>query len=116
MVILHSIDCNVLFDNDVSEEQVICKTYLTLQKSIQKQQTRKECKSSAPAKSKALLAACGAAKLRVTVAADRLELKDLKERIKSLESRIQKHGVTVSEPLEKDLLTIMVRILSQHHT
>ena len=107
MVILGSIDCNVLFDNDVSEEQVICKTCLTLQKSIQKQQTRKERKSSAPAKSKAPLTACGAEKLRATVAADRLELKDLKQRIKSLESRIQKHGVTVSEPLEKDLLTIM---------
>ena len=107
IVILRSIDCNVLFDNDVSEEQVICKTCLTLQKSIQKQQTRKERKSSAPAKSKAPLAACGAEKLRATVAADRLELKDLKQRIKSLESRVQKHGVTVSEPLEKDLLTIM---------
>ena len=54
------------------------------------------------------MATCGAKKLRVTVVADRLELKDLKQRIKSLESRIQKHdGVTVSEPLEKDLPTIM---------
>ena len=53
------------------------------------------------------MAACGTEKLRATVAADRLELKDLKQRIKSLESRIQKHGVTVSEPLEKDLLPIM---------
>ena len=39
--------------------------------------------------------------------AHRLEIKDLKQRIKNLESRIGKHGVTVSEPLEKDLLTIM---------
>ena len=107
MVILRSIECNVLFEKDVSEEQVICQTCLTLQRNIQKQQTKKERKSSAPAKSKAPLAACGAEKLRATVAADRLELKDLKQKIKNLESRIEKYGVTVSEPLEKDLLTIM---------
>ena len=107
MVILRSIECNVLFEKDVSEEQVICQTCLTLQRNIQRQQTKKERKSSAPAKSKAPLAACGAEKLRATVAADRLELKDLKQKIKNLESRIEKYGVTVSEPLEKDLLTIM---------
>lgn len=53
MLILRSIQCNVLFDEVVSEEQVICKTCLTLQKNIQKQQSRKERKSSAPAKGKA---------------------------------------------------------------
>jgi hypothetical protein len=107
MVILRSISCNVLFDEDASEEQVICKTCFTLQKNVQKQQLRKERKSSAPAKDKAPLAACGAEKLRATVVADRLELADLKQRIKNLESKIVKHGVSVSEPLEKDLLTIM---------
>ena len=94
MVILRSIDCNVLFNNDVSEEQVICKTCLTLQEKnvslLPLQNVKFRCK-----------APCGAEKLRATVAADRLELKDLKQRIKSLESRIQKHGDAVSEPLRE---------------
>jgi hypothetical protein len=42
----------VLFDEDVSEEQVICKTCLTLQNNVQKQQLRKERQYSAPAKVK----------------------------------------------------------------
>ena len=107
LVILRSVDCMVLFDNDVSEEQVICKTCQRLQKQINQQQTRKERKSCAPAKDKAPLAACSAEKLRATVVADRLRCKELEKRIENMQSKIEKHAVNVSEPLEKDLLSIM---------
>ncbi len=96
-----------LFDKDVSKEQVICKTCQKLQKQINQQQTRKERKSCAPAKDKASLAACSAEKLRATVEADRLRCKELEKRIENLQSKIEKHAVNVSEPLEKDLLSIM---------
>ena len=58
MVMLHSVNCLVLFNGDVSKEQVICKTCLKLQKKIKQQQERKEQTSNAPAKDKAPLAAC----------------------------------------------------------
>ena len=107
MVILRSVDCMVLFDNDVSKEQVSCQTCLKLQKKINQQQARKERTSNAPARDKAPLAACGAEKLRATVIADRIRLKDLEARLEKMQQQIEKHGVNVSKPLEKDLLTIM---------
>ena len=107
MVILRSVDCMVLFDKDVSKEQVICETCLKLQKRINQQQARKERTSNAPARDKAPLVACGAEKLRATVIADRVRLKDLEARLENMQRQIEKHGVNVSKPLEKDLLTIM---------
>ncbi|CAB4038921.1 Hypothetical predicted protein [Paramuricea clavata] len=73
----------VLFDKDVSKEQVICETCLKLQKRINQQQARKEHTSSAPARDKAPLVACGAEKLRATVIADRVQLKDLRQDLKT---------------------------------
>jgi hypothetical protein len=107
MVILRSVDCIVLFDKDVSKEQVICETCLKLQKRINQQQARKERTSNAPARDNAPLVACGAEKLRATVIADRVRLKYLEARLENMQQQIEKHGVNVSKPLEKDLLTIM---------
>ena len=107
MVILRSVDCVVLFDKDVSKEQVICETCLKLQKKLNQQQTRKERTSNAPARDKAPLAACGLKKLRATVIADRIRMKDLEARVEKMQLQIEKHAVNVSKPLEKDLLTIM---------
>jgi hypothetical protein len=53
------------------------------------------------------LVACGAEKLRATVIADRVRLKDLEARLENMQRQIEKHGVNVSKPPEKDLLTIM---------
>ena len=63
--------------------------------------------SSVPAKSKASLSACGPDKLRATVKATRLQCKQLEDRVKELETRINEDGVSISETLEKDILKIM---------
>ena len=39
--------------------------------------------------------------------ADRIHLKDLEARLEKMQPQSEKHGVNVSKPLEKDLLTIM---------
>ena len=59
------------------------------------------------AKDKAPLAACGPEKLRATVQATRLENKELKDRLKNLQTKIEKDGIHVSESLETDILKIM---------
>ena len=74
---------------------------------LRKAETRKRKVSSVPAKSKASLAACGPEKLVATVKASRLQNKQLEDKIKLLEDRIQKDGVGVSEGLENDILKIM---------
>ena len=107
IVILRSVDCMVLFDYDVSKEQVSCKTCLKFQIKIYQQQTKKERTSNAPARDKAPLAACDAQKLWAAVIADRIRLKDLEARLEKMQQQIEKHDVNVSKPLEKDLLTIM---------
>ena len=63
--------------------------------------------SSAPAKPRAPLAACGPEKLRATVVSLRLQMKDMDNRLQKLQQKIEKNGVGVSETLEKDILTIM---------
>ena len=88
LVVLRSVDCMVLFDKDVSEEQVICKTCQKLQKQINPATNKEGAKVF-----KAPLAACSAEKLRATVVADRLRCKELEKRIKNLQSKI----VSVSE-------------------
>ena len=91
-----------------SEEQVICENLP--QASEEKSTSSKRGRSAhpvAPARDKAPLAACGAEKLRATVIADRIRLKDLEARLQNMQRQIEKHGVNVSKPLEKDLLTIM---------
>ena len=47
MVILHAVDCMILFDQDVCMEQIICETCLRLQKKIYQHQARKERTSNA---------------------------------------------------------------------
>jgi hypothetical protein len=53
------------------------------------------------------LAACGAEKLRATVQVTRLECKQLRDRLKHLQTKIEKEGVGISASLETDLLKIM---------
>ena len=107
LVVLRSAQCMILFIKDTVDDQVICEMCHKLQKKIAKQQGRKERKDKAPARDKAPLAACGAEKLRATVIAQRLHCKDLEAKVKVLQSQIEKHGVNVSESLERDLLTII---------
>ena len=107
LVVLRSAQCMILFNKDIVDDRVICEMCHKLQKRIFKQQSRKERQDKAPAKDKAPFAACGAKKLRATVIAQRLHCKDLEAKVKDLQSQIEKHGVSVSESLEKDLLTIM---------
>ena len=63
--------------------------------------------SSAPAKSKASLSACGPEKLRATVIEARLMCKTLEAKLELLRSKINEEGVDVSESLENDLLKII---------
>ena len=101
------VDCQLLIARADDEEQVICDPSKKLQRNIVVQQNRKKHSTSAPAKDKAPLAACSAEKLRATVVEKRLECKQLKNKVKYLQGKIEKSGVSVSEPLEKGLLTIM---------
>jgi hypothetical protein len=78
----------ILFIKDTVDDQVICETCRMLQKRIVKQRG-------------------GAEKLQATVIAQRLHCKDLQAKINDLQSQIEKHGVSVSKSLGKDLLTIM---------
>ena len=103
-VSFRSPDCEVILEN-ISKEQ--CKPCSMTINALRKAETRKRKVSTVPAKSKASLAACGPEKLVATVKASRLQNKQLEERIKLLEDRIQKDGVGVSEGLENDILKIM---------
>ena len=101
LVVLRSTQCMVLYTKDTVDDQIICEMCHKLQKKILKQHGRKQRQDQAP------LAACGAEKLRATVRAQRLHCKDLEAKVKDLQVQIEEHGVSVSESLEKDLLTIM---------
>ena len=107
LAVFHCVNCQLLLDREANEEQVICDQCKKLKKNILVQQNRKKGSSSVPAKSKAPLAACSSEKLRATVVAKRLECKQLEDRVKNLQDEIEKSAVSVSEPLEKDLMTIM---------
>ena len=109
LVVFRCVDCELLLGRNVDEEQVICDPCKKLQKNILVQQNRKKRSSSAPAKAKAKapLTACSSEKLRATVVATRLECKQLEDKIKNLQNKIEKSAVSISEPLEKDLMTIV---------
>ena len=107
LVTFRCVDCQLLLGREIDEEQVICDPCKKLQKNILVQQNRKSRSSSAPAKAKAPLTACSSEKLRATVVAKRLECKQLEDKMKNLQDKIEKSAVSVSEPLEKDLMTIM---------
>jgi hypothetical protein len=62
---------------------------------------------TSPAKSKALLSACGPEKLRATVVATRLQCKMLEEQLEELQQKIVDQGVSVDKSLEEDILQIM---------
>ena len=96
----------VILDTTTSEHEACNQCSLT-NKSIKKVATRKKKVSSAQAKTKASPSACGPAKLQATVKASRLECKQLEERFKQLEARINEDGVGIIQNLEKDILTIM---------
>ena len=73
LVVFRCVDCELLLDRNVDEEQVICDPCKKLQKNILVQQNRKKRSSSAPAKAKAPLTACSSEKLGKTAVATRLE-------------------------------------------
>ena len=104
-VSFRSPNCEVILDNIISKEQ--CKPCSMTTSTLKKAETRKRKVSSVPAKSKASLAACGPEKLIATVKASRLQCKQLEDKVKLLEDRIEKDGVGVSEGLENDILKIM---------
>ena len=103
-VSFRSPNCEVILEN-ISKDQ--CKPCSMTTSTLRKAEARKRKVSSVPAKSKASLAACGPEKLVTTVKASRLQNKQLEDKIKLLEGRIQKDGVGVSEGLENDILKIM---------
>ena len=107
-VTFRSPNCIVLdCTTQATTEKEQCKPCSKAHKLLKKATTRKMTVSSVPAKSKASLSACGPDKLRATVKATRLECKQLEDRVKELETRINEDGVPISEALEKDILKIM---------
>jgi hypothetical protein len=104
-VTFRSPNCKVILDNIISKEQ--CKPCSTTTSTLKKSEARKRKVSSVPAKSTASLAACGPEKLVATVKASRIQCKQLEDKVRLLEERIQKDGVGISNALENDILKIM---------
>jgi DNA-directed RNA polymerase subunit M/transcription elongation factor TFIIS len=90
-----------------NDEKNSCQPCATAFNAVNRAVRRKSKASAEPAKSKASLAACGAEKLRATVQVTRLECKQLRDRLKHLQTKIEKEGVGISASLETDLLKIM---------
>ena len=105
-VSFRSVDCSILEHNSKSSDK-LCKLCSSALTAINKSSRKKSKSAAIPAKSKAPLSACGQEKLRVTVEATRLENKQLHERLKSLQDKIEKDGIGISDKLETDLLKIM---------
>ena len=85
----------------------LCKPCSVAINCLKKAATRKKKISTAPAKPKAPLSACGSEKLIATVKASRIACKQLENRVEQLEAQIKKEGVGISDSLEKDILKIM---------
>ena len=90
-----------------NDEDKSCGPCTSTRHTLDQAERKKSRASSAPAKSKASLSACGPEKLRATVIQTRLKNKSLEAQLELLQSKIDKEGVNVSESLEKDLLKIM---------
>ena len=101
-----SVDCRMIKEA-ISAEKKSCQPCATAFNSVNRAIRRKSKASAEPAKSKASLSACGTEKLRATVQATRLECKELQDRLKHLQTKIEKDGIDISKSLETDLLKIM---------
>ncbi len=101
-----SADCRVAMETFNPEDQS-CGPCASARHALDRAERKKSRASSAPAKSKASLSACGPEKLRATVIEARLKCKTLQAKLELLQSKINEEGVDVSESLENDLLKIM---------
>ena len=111
-----SVDCQVIMDS-CNDDDKSCGPCTSARHTLDRAERKKSRASSARAKSKASLSACGPEKLRATVIETRLKSKELKAKLELLQSKIDKEGVDVSESLEKVLLKIMGgQIWKLHHT
>ena len=100
-----SVACNMLVDSEHSKEY--CKPCASASNAVKRAAIKKSKASTTPAKPKASLEACGPHKLRATVKSTRLQVKDLKDRLQQLQTKIEQQGIGISEGLEKDILKIM---------
>jgi hypothetical protein len=100
-----SVGCEVLTGTELSKK--ICKHCMSALNAVKRVVRAKSKFSSALAKPRAPLAACGPEKLRATVVSSRLQMKDMEDRLQKLQQKIEQNGVGVSETLEKDILTIL---------
>ena len=105
-VTLRNPGCEVIMDNARPKKE-LCKPCSITTNTLKKAASRKKKISTAPAKSKAPLSACGSEKLIATVKASRITCKQLEDRVEQLEAQIKKDGVGISDSLEKDILKIM---------
>ena len=97
-----SVALDMLVDHDSAKE--VCKTCSSAFNTIKRKARKKSKASETPAKPKAALASCGANKLRATVKSTRLQVKDLEDRLKELQLKIEQQGINTSDGLEKDIL------------
>ena len=105
-ITLRNPDCQVIMDSAKPTKE-LCKPCSVATNCLKKAATRKKKISTAPAKPKAPLSACGSEKLIATVKASRIACKQLENRVEQLETQIKKEGVGISDSLEKDILKIM---------
>ncbi len=92
---------------ETAEQDTPCKPCSSALKAINRLNKQKVRAAAIRAKHKAPLAACGPEKLCATVQATRLENKELKDRLKNLQTKIEKDDVHVSLSHEMDILKIM---------
>ena len=100
-----SAECQVIMESCNDDKS--CGSCTSARHTQDRAERKKSRASSAPAKSKASLSACGPEKLRATVIETWLKNKGLEGKLELLQSKIDKEGVDVSESLEKELLKIM---------
>ena len=83
----------VVCDVITEHSKAVCKTCSSALNAIKRAAKSKTKASSAPAKPKAPLSACGPEELWAIVISSRLHVKDLKERLQKLQGEIQKDGI-----------------------
>ena len=88
-VTLRNPGCEVIMDNAKPKKE-LCKPCSITTNTLKKAASRKKKISTAPAKSKAPLSACGSEKLIATVKASRITCKQLEDRVEQLEAQIKK--------------------------
>jgi hypothetical protein len=91
-----SVGCEVLTGTELSKK--ICKPCMSALNAVKRVVRAKSKSSSAPAKPRAPLAACGPEKLIATVVSSRLQMKDMEVDCKNFSRRLSKMELVSVKP------------------